>query len=144
MRVGNQWQDVAIRNVSSRGMMLSADEPPPTGSYIEIRKKMIVVVARAVWVRDDVFGIRTQDRVDLGELLDESGAPKTAWKPDASQDRRRSHRPDETAERSRVRSQRFQFVLALTTVVGVAGFLAFEVASLLDAPFSAVRHALGG
>nr|WP_280524727.1 PilZ domain-containing protein [Sphingomonas japonica] len=144
MRVGNQWQDVAIRNVSSRGMMLAAETPPSAGEYIEIRKAMLVIVARAVWVRDGVFGIRTQDRIDLGELLEAGKAPPRTAAPQPSEERRSRPRTDETAQRNRERARQFQFVLALVAIVGVAAFLALQVAQLLDVPFAAVRGALGG
>lgn len=144
MRVDDRWQDVSIRNVSSRGMMLSAEAPPPAGAYIEIRKQMMVVVARAVWVRDGFFGIRTQDRVDLDELLENAKAKPREWKPGEREERRTERRPEEVAERSRRFAARFQFAAAIGAVVLIAGWMALMLADFLGSALAPIRAALGG
>lgn len=149
MRVGNEWRDVSIRNVSSRGMMLASDEPPPPGAYLEIRKAMMVVIARAVWARDGFFGIRTQDRVDLDDLLNNAQSRPGDWKPGAAKDRRASDRPRqpspaERAERSRHRGRVMQFVVVALVAGAMALLIAQEVGELLAVPFAAIRQALGG
>lgn len=147
MRVGNEWSDVSIRNVSSRGMMLCSEVVPPPGAYLEIRKAMMVVVARAVWARDGFFGVRTQDSIDFGELMDNAAARPVDRPPGSDRraaDRRAAHRPEESAERSRRYARIFQFCVLVLAIGTVAALLASEVWALLAVPLDTVRFALGG
>jgi hypothetical protein len=56
--------EVCVRNISSRGMMISAEVPPARGSYVEIIVGSHSIVGRVMWVGDDCFGIRTRDKLD--------------------------------------------------------------------------------
>ncbi len=146
MRVGSDWRDVSIRNVSSRGMMLASDDPPPPGAYIEIRKTFMTIVARAVWVRDGFFGIRTQDDVDFDELMENAKGPPVGWKPGTDRraaDRAAQHRPADTAERGRQFARAFQFVAVIGAVIGAAGLLAHSLWSTLMHFVEPVARALG-
>src|SRR5690606_30114952 len=69
MRVGGQWCDVRIRNVSSRGLMAQGEDAPQTGTYVEIRRADQVVIGRTVWRNGDRFGVRTQDQLNVEALL---------------------------------------------------------------------------
>lgn len=130
MRVGTDWRDVSIRNVSSRGLLLVSDEPPPPGAYIEIRKTFMTIVARAVWARDGFFGVRTQDDIDFDELMENAKGPPKGWKPGMDRrtgDRIAQHRPADTAERGRQFARAFQFVAITGAVIGVAALLAYSL-----------------
>lgn len=146
MRVGSDWRDVSIRNVSSRGMMLASDEPPPPGAYIEIRKTFMTIVARAVWARDGFFGIRTQDDVDFDELMENAKGPPAGWKPGMDRrtaDRAAQHRPAEKAGRGRQFARAFQFAAITGAVVGLAALLAHSLWETLMRFVEPVTSALG-
>lgn len=146
MRVGGDWYDVSIRNVSSRGMMLVSDRPPPPGAYIEIRKTFMTIIARAVWVRDGFFGIRTQDRIDFDELMENAKGPPPGWKPGMDRrttDRMAQHRPADTAERGRQFARAFQFVAITGAVIGMAALLAIGLWETLMRFVEPVTKALG-
>jgi hypothetical protein len=146
MRVGSDWRDVSIRNVSSRGLMLVSDEPPPPGAYIEIRKTFMTIVARAVWSQGGFFGVRTQDKVDFDELMENAKGPPAGWKPGMDRrtaDRVAQHRPADTAERGRQFARTFQFVAITGAAVGVAALLAHSLWETLMRFIEPVTRALG-
>jgi hypothetical protein len=73
LRGGAGWCEATVRNVSSRGMLIETPEPPERGSYIELRRDMTTVVARVMWRRERMVGVRAQDRIDIDALI--SGHP---------------------------------------------------------------------
>jgi len=151
MRSGSEWSDVIIHNVSRRGMMLRASNPPVRGSYVEVRKASMTIVARAVWVRGQRFGVRTQDVIDMNALLDHAAQQLGAaigLTPSRGNERRRAARtappnPAQAAERNRQRAALGQFALIAIVGGGAAWLLAGAVHSLLASPFDAIRGALG-
>ena len=148
MRDDDGWSDVLIQNVSSHGMMMRTATPPRPGSYIEVRKAAMVIVARAVWVRDQFFGVRAQDRIALEELFDQANQQMSAAMglTGAKGDRRKQTRTESAAEKAE-RSRRFATVFqfgALAIVAGVAALLIAQgVAAVLDTPVAAIETALG-
>ena len=68
MRVDDQRMDVVICNVSSRGLLLSAEYTPKRGSYIEVSRGGVVTVGRVVWTNNGRFGVRTSDKLDVAAM----------------------------------------------------------------------------
>jgi hypothetical protein len=98
-----RWQDVCIRNISSRGMMVEAQNPPPRGHYLEVRKGGHVIVGRVVWATGYHVGIVTQDRLEVSAVLAEAKVPPRRRTLDGEPiERRRAPRREERHERSRV------------------------------------------
>lgn len=149
MRLGSDWSDVSIQNVSSRGLMARADTPPRPGAYIEIRKAAVVIVARAVWVKGQTFGVRTQDRLDIDGLLQSAAAQlKQAAGGSAVQQERRDPKRIESdlaarAERSRAMSRWLQFVVFTGAVASAAWFLSSASSEAFAAPLDTIIKALG-
>jgi len=149
MRVGASYCDVCIRDISSRGMMLQAATPPSPGTYIEILRAAHVVVGRVVWAGDRRFGIKSQDRMNVPDIIGAIVAPRAPRLPDQERRTRDRFAPApvtaaviaQQAERSRRRGRALQFGLmtaAGITAAGVVGTLAFET---LASPFrSAATH----
>jgi hypothetical protein len=101
MRLDGRWIDVSIRNLSSRGMQITAQQPVDRGAYVEIRRGRHVVIGRAVWRQGDSFGLQAQDRIDLDGITDRpeataalqpNGAPERRWRPRPTYDPGRSAR----------------------------------------------------
>lgn len=147
MRVGTAWRDAFILNLSSRGLMIKADEPPPGGSYLELRRGRHVIIARVMWINDRHCGLRAQDDLPTDALIAEPDA--SAGPPIAPDGERRadpaSRPPRPTAhEESRWRSRGWEFA-SLVFVGGMFASLAYgAVASALERPMVAVKTALGG
>jgi hypothetical protein len=141
------WSDVTLRNISKRGMEISAHQPITPGSYVEICRAPYTIVARIVWVAGDRLGARSQDPIDVDGLVaaaagEQPGTGKIGHIADAPQ--RLERRSAERAARNEALSSRLQFV-ALGAAVAVAAFLiAAQVSDRLAAPFEQVRSALAG
>ena len=145
MRVGASWSDAHILNLSSRGLLVKASNPPPKGSYLEMRRGPHIIVARVVWAEGDRAGLRAQDRIP--DILSEEGAggasPGAASQ--VASERRRA--PRSTAvlfEESRYRAQAFQFVTLAVLGASVA-LVGYEiVGTALQAPLASVHGVLAG
>lgn len=152
MRLGAQWVDIVIHNVSSRGLMAGCDTPPAPGSYVEIRRGTLVIVGRVAWSKARFFGLRSQDRLSVQGLVNE---PRLASRPqqvkETSQgerraDRRLAHEAKMArgVERSRAFSSAFQFVVIVLAGVAIAGLAAHSVYGMLSRPAEAIGRALDG
>jgi hypothetical protein len=150
MRSGGSWSDVRIRNVSSRGILLEAETPPPPGSYVEIRRGSVMIIGRTVWSKPPLFGIRTQDRIDIKALIAEprvDGRP-SAPKAGAESDRRSADRKTtatsiaQRLERSRRIASVLQFGLFVGVAVVIAGIAASQVYAVLARPFAVIASKL--
>lgn len=75
MRLERGWAVVWVHNLSRQGMMLWSSRPPRPGAYIELRRATTTIIARAVWVRDKFFGIKTEEPLDFRRLLNGIARP---------------------------------------------------------------------
>lgn len=145
VRDEDHWSDGRIRNISSRGLMLEMDEPPPRGSFIEIRRGDIIIVGQVRWSSDTQCGLRTQDRVPVDRLVHPTAGPRHHFTGDEPLERRvqvRVMTPHEIAERSRSRARLFQSLsLIIAGAVGAA-FFAMLMYDLLHRTFSVVADNL--
>lgn len=147
MRTASTWGDVCLLNLSSRGAMAQSAVPPPRGTYIEVRRGSLMMMARVVWTEERRFGFVTQDPIAVDEIISESVGSARSQHPCKIEktDRRATVRQNDCArhhELSRImaRSMEFSFV---TMAGGVLAYLAFDLASAaLSAPMSQVGSAL--
>jgi len=118
IRLGDQWLDATIMNVSRHGMMLRMARPPGRGSYIEMRRASTIVVGRVIWAKDGKCGVRSQDAIDIPALTGDAAAAP-AWKA-GDADRRAVQRRsiEESAAASHIWARRFQFAVLLLAIVG--------------------------
>ncbi|TCP34057.1 PilZ domain-containing protein [Sphingomonas sp. BK235] len=151
MRLGAKWVDVVIHNVSSRGLMGGCDEPPTTGSYVEIRRGTIVIVGRVQWAKGRFFGVKSQDRLSVKALVDEPRlASRPPQKTDDAGERRAERRLTQEAqlarkvERSRAFASAFQFLMIAAAGITLAVIAAQGVYGVLSRPADAINAALAG
>jgi hypothetical protein len=142
MRLGRDWSDVTIRDLSSRGMKLSCAAPPPPGTYIEICGPATTLVARAIWVEDECFGVRTQDPIDVESLI--TGGRLRAYAPAQIrvQPLRRAGHGERHAD-SRQRASAIEFGVAILVILIVAVAAAILLHNTLAAPLRHVATSLG-
>ena len=138
MRLGASWGDVNILNISSRGLMLHAQQVPQRGSYLELRRGRHVIVAQVMWSRDCRFGVRTQDPLSVDAILKEPdrSAPEARQPQEnalpVERRRRRGATCLERHEQSRMAGRKFEYAW-----LGIACFSAAIIA------YSAVVERLG-
>lgn len=127
MRCGGPKIPICIRDVSPRGMLLQANEPPPPGTYIEIVQDGLAVVGKIIWTKDRRFGISTRDVIDINALEDESSTGTT--RKAAVGRKAEAFRPTFNAaydhENSRHSANAMQFAAIVATIVCAAAALAF-------------------
>jgi hypothetical protein len=142
MRVGNDWSDVAIRNVSDHGMLLSTPEPPKLGTYIEVRRGLAgIVVARIVWRDGDKFGVRARDVIDFAALSAARPTTKPASRDGVFVERRvreRSRDPERFARIGRA----VQSIFLVAVAAGMVGSVALWAYQTLARPMKAVQAAM--
>lgn len=104
MRLDLGWAVVWVHNLSKHGMMLWSSVPPRPGSYVEVKRARTTIIARAVWVRDKFFGLRTEEALDISTLLGGAARPASivpARSTISAPATRDSHQPNERIDRSR-------------------------------------------
>lgn len=145
MRLGVNWMDISIRNVSPHGMMLHAIAPPRPGCYIEIRRATMTIIARAIWVKGNFFGIRTQEIIDPRGLADGRSfvAPETlaGWN---GAERRTIARAgvEERYHHNRHRAMLAQYATFVGGVAAASVWLTMTIAPLLAHTSNAITLAM--
>ena len=148
LRGDHGWCDATIANVSSRGLQLRCPSPPPRSSFVELRHRGITIVGRVVWSQGGRAGIRTQDKIDIQALL--AQGPARARK--RGEERRATPRQGgqairpslaARAEASARWARMFDWTIVAAAGIAAAVGVAGVVQSVLEAPLSEVRAALG-
>lgn len=151
MRMGSSWIGVVIHNLSCDGALLAADEAPDRGTYVEICRGRQIIIGRVVWQKDCYFGIKSRDKIDITNIINEprlAARPQSQDHPEASFERRANPRFESDAritsrlENSRRWSAAFQFGVFLVLALIAAGFVATEVYNVLSRPFLEVKSHL--
>ena len=145
MKSAEGWHDACIVDLSRRGAGLQAANPPPRGSYVEIRRGDHILVARVVWSRRHRFGVATQDELPVDSIVADRAAPRAspAWQAPANDRRRLARSPEEMAEYSRTWARRAQFLAAAGAGILAALAVGNGVRAALAAPLGQVAEALG-
>jgi hypothetical protein len=78
MRAGASWNDVAILDLSTRGLGIRAADPPGRGTYVEICRGPHVIVARVMWTNGQRAGLRAQDVIWVQALINEPSNDRRA------------------------------------------------------------------
>ena len=146
MTADGRWADACIHNVSSRGLLVAVDEPPRPGTYVDIRRGTLVVIGRVMWRRDRFFGVRTQDRISVGVLVNE---PRRATAPAGTPERRAEarHLADARVARRIERNRQLSSLLQYGSMAGAAlvfaSLVAVHLYGFLNDSLGSVRAALG-
>ena len=117
--------DVCIRDVSSRGMMLQAKEPPERGTYVEITTPAQLLAGRVIWRNGRRFGVHIREKVAIHALMGRTRAPD-AVAAQAPQHHRRAASVATAGVLARANGKIFEFgslVITALAVVAVAGAL---------------------
>jgi hypothetical protein len=150
MRDGGAWVDVCIRDISSRGMLVQAASPPPRGTYIEIYKARHRIVARVVWRKERRFGVHTQDKLDIGAIIEDAAlavaAPAAGSAPPperrADPGRLTAAKLAERAERNRRLSAMFEFGCVVACGLAAAAITVSAVKQTLSRPLQSISEQL--
>ena len=150
MRLDQSWSDVCIRNVSAGGMMLQAGSAPQRGTYVEISRASLTVVARVVWSSGHRFGVKAQDSLNIEEVIGQRDTSRIDYqnvirsKPTFERQlkpRITSAELQQSAERNRLIARIAEFATLGVGVAGAALLLADAVSTSLKMPIGRVSAA---
>ena len=147
MRANGAPVDVCIRNISSRGMLLQASDPPPRGTYVEIICPFHTIVARVIWAKDRRFGVQTRLPMDVSAVVGDTAprAPKSP-SPAITLASWAGQRPisdiQRRLDRSRWLSSALEFVFFLVLSAAAAAFTANIIYQFLAETFQTITRNL--
>jgi hypothetical protein len=61
--------EIRICDISSRGLMAQASEPPERGASVEIVAAHRTIAGQVVWRKRSCFGLHTKDQLDVPAIL---------------------------------------------------------------------------
>ena len=146
VRWDGRWVAASIRNISSRGLMLRTQLPPPPGTYVEIQLGSGAIAARSVWTFDQACGLRSQDKLDVNALRGSRAGPvEPRMSAAAAEARSQIRRPvvrnaQEQAARSERLSSLMQFFTVVAVGVGAASSIAYEAYQILSVPVAQIEE----
>lgn len=142
MRSGASWHDVCILNVSLHGCGIQSAELPQRGTYVEICRGAQTIIARVVWLRGHQAGLRSQDAIFIGALVNDNARSRQRDPLCRPIEQRKALTAEQQHERSR-RAGRVMEFACLTLLVGAMSVIAFgAVRQVLAAPLSKISAAL--
>ena len=146
MRSGVAWHDVCILNLSIHGVGIQAAEPPERGTYVEIRRGSQMIVARVAWSKGHRAGLRSQDPIFIGAIVNDIAATSTVPRMMGGQPIERRVQPRATQQRhdhSRLMGRSMEFA-CFAIAAGAVAMTAFgTVEEALARPLSQIGAALG-
>lgn len=142
LKHGLSWSDVVVRNISRRGLMLEASNPPACGTFVELRRGDSVLIGQVRWVQDNRCGVLVQDRIDPSAFLAARDAPRS-WRP-GDAERRGPTRPSAAQHLARSHAvARVGQWLGVAAVTLVGTYVIVSAAhSALARPIAKVEQAL--
>lgn len=141
MRIGMQWSDACILNVSSRGALIHSSRPITQGCLIELRHAEHVIIGRVIWREGAKAGLQAEERVPVEQILSLANSPAlrlSAAPPGA--ERRRQPR---THEQSRSQSRALEFASVAIIGLALASAVFALVGEAFARPLARVSAALG-
>lgn len=143
VQLGLTWHDVCILNISTRGMMVQAPNPPPRGEILELRRGPHIIVGRVIWSAGERCGLMTQDRLSIDELVSGTASAADKGGPGNVERRAAQRKLGNIAERSRWRARAIEFCTIAAAAMGAAAGLAVIVDTAVASPMRAIQSALG-
>ena len=146
INTGTGWGAVTICDVSARGLSLRATDPPPRGSFVELRHEGLSIVGQVRWTAGSKCGVQARERIALSALLGADAPVAAAVKRSAVLPNPLLPAPypagSQAAARHRRAGQALEWVSLVAVGLLAAGAIAVSVRATLVAPFEQVRAAM--
>jgi hypothetical protein len=144
IRVGAQWGDACILNVSSRGLLVQSGNAMARGNEVEIMRGDTRIVATVMWSAAGRCGLRSEGRLSVEDILslEQSQSLQLVASNGIIHDRRRRPRNEPLDARLRGREMEFLAVgiIGISLAVGIWSMAETALAS----PLERVAAVLGG
>jgi hypothetical protein len=141
MRAEGPRADVCVRDISSRGLMIQANSPPPRGTYVDIDCAGHQIVGIVVWRRGHRFGVNSCERIDVPALARQLPPGIASPRYGKGSVHVATARAIPQGRPSGGRMEFAVVALLAAVLVGALGVTAFQT---LSRPFAAVSAVLGG
>ena len=135
LRQEYDWLDISIRDLSNRGLMAEADDPPGRGHYIEIRRYNQVLIGRVVWKSGRKFGVLLAENIDMQAIIEGSSGNST-------NDRRNYQSRPVPCSDWQWLGHTFERVAVTAMGVALCAMLVFAIFDFVSTPASAISAAL--
>ncbi len=142
VRLDEGWTEMAVRNVSKNGLMLTARRLPERGTFIEIKHGEVSLVGQVRWSRDGACGVQVRETLDLRTLSDGRLKPEAQTPTAASVVQVRTADPAQVAERSRLFARVADEALIAVLGIGLSLLLGAAVLTSLKSPFDQLSSSL--
>jgi len=145
MRAGGAPVSVCIRDLSPRSMLLEGRAPAP-GTFIEILGPAGSIAGQVIWAKDERFGVRTRERINVKATAAELRSLRLTAEPLADAPGAKS-RPSAAgtgldlnaqAERNRLLGRRIEHLAIAACVAVAAAVVAGAAYYTLARPFAAL------
>ena len=110
--------EACLLDISSRGLMASADPPPLRGAYIELIVGRHSLVGQVQWSEAKRFGVRLRERIDVMAVLGNEAGPTILKQAQAARGR-----PSLATQLAFSRHVARGFVMGMLLAVSAAGAL---------------------
>jgi hypothetical protein len=70
LRVGDEWIEVGVGNVSLTGLMVRFPGMPAVGTQMELRRRGVAIIGEVVWSTLTRFEMRSFSEIDQAALLE--------------------------------------------------------------------------
>jgi len=138
MKAGSTWHDIAILNISSRGLMARSKSIPAPRSYVEIRRSTnVTIVGKVIWHDDQHFGIRTRDRITVSMISGNGGGDATDRPCSSISVERRTRARSEDPAEAFHRSQRIAALQQFGALIAAGGLGALLLTEMVTRIFTA-------
>ena len=143
MRTSTGWSDACILNVSSRGLLITANQSVAEGTSIELRHREHVILAQVIWRSGSRAGLHAEDWVPVDEILilSHSSVLRLAAGGCAGAERRKRPR---THDDSRLTGRMIEFASVAIIAITLSFGLYSLVADALGEPMARIRLAFDG
>ena len=144
LRQEYDWLDISIRDLSKRGLIAEATNPPSRGHYIEIRRYDQILIGRVVWQSGRKFGVLLANPINMQAVIE------GCCSPDSDKDRRNYRsRPVTCSARIIDKPSDWRWLSQTMERISIAGIgaaicamLAFAVLDFVSTPASAISATL--
>lgn len=151
MRCDGEWFNVSVRDMSAHGLLVKPGAELRHRSYVELQRGNQIVIGQVVWSQDGKTGLRSQDRIDLNDMMCASKQKGNARPAVATTFGTRTPSIDEArrnaaerAERGRAFARNFQFIAIGAAGMAGCAVIFMAVTNVLGKAFATTMAALGG
>ncbi|MXO72029.1 PilZ domain-containing protein [Alteraurantiacibacter buctensis] len=132
-------RDVCLIDISTRGVLATAEHPPRRGEFVELQIGRNRLAGQVKWTGDHRFGVSLRERVSVAAMAEGGNEPVELAR-SVSQVRARRSTGDALLSNPQMLGRMFDFALRVVAVACV-GYIAFDSIGEAFAPLQEAMRA---